>query len=96
MLSFSIIAGVTNSFAENTIEPIIQLENKKLEGNLANATAQSTDINTSENLTKVKSAMKSGSITLRFKFNNKIENGSEAVGLLSLIHLRKLILQIQT
>lgn len=84
VLSFSIIAGVTNSFAENTIEPIIQLENKKLEGNLANATAQSTDINTSENLTKVKSAMKSGSITLRFKFNNKIENGSEAVGLLSL------------
>lgn len=85
VLSCSIIAGVTNSFAENTVEPIIHLENKKLEGNLANATAQSTDINTPENLTKVKSAMKSGSITLRFKFNNKVNPnpGTEVNGLLS-------------
>ncbi len=88
MLSLSIIAGGTNSYAEEVmLEPMIQIENKKFDKTLATARTSSEELNTSENLTKVTSAMKSGSITFRFKFNVVVNSentsGARVNGLLS-------------
>lgn len=88
MLSLSIMAGGTNSYAEEVmLEPTIQVENKILDKTLATARKNSEELNTSENLTKVTNAMKSGSITFRFKFNVVVNSENTALarvdGLLS-------------
>ncbi|MFR3520379.1 MAG: exo-alpha-sialidase [Coprobacillus cateniformis] len=81
MLSLSIIAGgTTHSSAEEAVlEPAIQIENKKLDKTLNTARANSQELNTTENLAKIKTAMKSGSITFRFKFNVVVDRDNTAV-----------------
>ncbi|MCI9048771.1 MAG: hypothetical protein HFF37_00020 [Coprobacillus sp.] len=81
MLSLSIIAGgTTHSSAEEAVlEPAIQVENKKLDKTLSTARANSQELNTPENLAKIKTAMKSGSITFRFKFNVVVDRDNTAV-----------------
>ena len=88
MLSLSAIAGVNNSYAEEVmLEPMVQIENKKLDKTLSTAKTNSQELNIPENLIKVKSAMKSGSITFRFKFNVVVNDTNTAIskvdGLLS-------------
>lgn len=88
VLSLSVLTGVMNSYAEEVmLEPTLQIENKKLDKTLETARKNSQELNTPENLSKVTSAMKSGSITFRFKFNIIVDQSNTTVarvnGLLS-------------
>lgn len=81
VLSISAMAGIMGAYAKkDKLEPLLQIENKKLDKTLVTAVKNSQELNTPENLKCVKSAMKSGSITFRFKFNNIVNSENTNVG----------------
>ena len=81
VFSISVMTGIIGTYArESKLEPLLQIENKKLDKTLATAVKNSQELNKPENLKNVKSAMKSGSITFRFKFNDIVNSENTNVG----------------
>lgn len=61
VFSISVMTGIIGTYArESKLEPLLQIENKKLDKTLATAVKNSQELNKPENLKNVKSAMKSG------------------------------------